>query len=137
MNPKRKLIPKILSWEKTIESRRYVMKIAPRNKIHIDDVVYFKDAGKDVVAKAEVKRVLQFDHYSDSQLENILKEYGGVWWIAFSSLSEARERAKSKKYCVLIFLKNVQSIVSFSIDKAWYGNACAWISLSDIEKIRI
>ena len=33
MNPKRKLIPKILSGEKTIESRRYMMKVAPRNKI--------------------------------------------------------------------------------------------------------
>lgn len=137
MNPKRKLIPKILSWEKTIESRRYMMRVAPWDKIHPGDTVYFKDAGKEVVAKAEVKRVLQFDHYSDSQLENILKEYGGVWWIAFSSLSEARERVKSKKYCILIFLKNPQSISSFAINKTWYGNACAWISLEHIDTIKL
>ena len=63
MNPQRKLIPKILSGEKKIESRWYMMKIAPRERIHIGDTVYFKDAGKEVTAMAEVENVIQFDHY--------------------------------------------------------------------------
>lgn len=33
MNPKRKLIPKILSGEKKIESRWYMMRVAPWDKI--------------------------------------------------------------------------------------------------------
>lgn len=138
MNPKWKLIPKILSWEKKIESRWYMMKIAPRDKIKAWDIVYFKDAGKEVTAKAEVESVMQFDHYSQDQLKNILKMYGGLWGIAFhSSLPEVFERAKPKKYCILIFLKNPKKIIPFAIDKTWYGNACAWITLSDIKNISL
>ncbi len=138
MNPKWKLIPKILSWQKTIESRRYMMKVAPWNKIQTGDTVYFKDAGKEVAAKAEVKSVMQFDHYSQDQLQNILNNYWGSWWIAFHSpLPEVFERAKPKKYCILIFLKHPKKITPFSIDKTWYGCSSAWISLPSIEKIRL
>lgn len=116
MNPKRKLIPKILSGEKTIESRRYLMKVAPRNKIHPGDTIYFKDAGKEVTALASVAKVLQFEQYTDEELDEILNSYGDA--IAFhSTLDEVFERAKPKKYCILIFLKNPQSISPFSIDK--------------------
>lgn len=136
MNPKRKLIPKILSWEKTIESRRYMMKVAPRNNINIWDTVYFKDAGKEVTASATVAKVLQFDHYTDEQLHDILNTYAEN--IAFhSALDQVYLRAKPKKYCILIFLKHPKRITPFVIDKTWYGNACARITLPDIDKIRI
>lgn len=138
MNPKWKLIPKILSWEKTIESRRYMMKVAPRNKIHPGDMVYFKDAGKEVTVKVQVEKVVQFERYSEDQLKKILKEYWGNWWIAFHSpLPEVFERAKPKKYCILMFLKHPKKITPFQIDKTWYGISCARITLPDIEKIRI
>ena len=138
MNPKRKLIPKILSWEKTIESRRYMMKVAPWNKIHAWDMVYFKDAWKEVTVSATVDKVLQYEQYTPEQLHDIIFTYWWVWGIAFhSSLSEAYERAKPKKYCLLIFLKDPKKVVPFAIDKSWYGNACAWITLLNIDTIRI
>lgn len=138
MNPKRKLIPKILSWEKTIESRRYMMKVAPRNRIHPGDAVYFKDAGKEVTVKAEVEKVMQFEQYSENQLKDILKRYGGSWWIAFHSpLPEVFQWAKPKKYCILIFLRNPKKITPFGIDKTWYGNACARISVPHIDILRL
>jgi len=136
MNPKRKLIPKILSGEKTIESRRYMMKVAPRNKIKADDTVYFKDAGKEVTASATVAKVLQYEHYDDKQLHDIVFTYWWPWWIDFhSSLDAAYERAKPKKYCILIFLRDPKKITPFVIDKTWYGSACAWISVPDIKAI--
>lgn len=137
MNPKRKLIPKILSWEKTIESRRYMMKVAPRNKIKAWDTVYFKDAGKEVTAKAEVEKVMQFEQYSEDQLKEILSIYWGKKWIAFSSLATAFARASTKRYGILIFLKHPQAIETFSIDKTWYGISCAWITLPDIAALRV
>ncbi len=138
MNPKRKLIPKILSWEKTIESRRYMMKIAPRNRIKEGDTVYFKDAGKEAGASATVAKVLQYEHYTDEQLHDIIFALWWPWWIAFhSSLDATYERAKPKNYCILVFLKDPKKITPFAIDKRWYGSACAWITLPDIEKIRI
>lgn len=136
MNPKWKLIPKILSWEKTIESRRYMMKIAPRNKIQAGDTVYFKDAGKEITALATVAKVLQFDNYTDEELHDILNNYADV--ISFHDpLDQVYQWTKLKKYCILIFLKHPKKIMPFAIDKTWYGNACAWISLPDIDKIRL
>jgi len=138
MNPKRKLIPKILSGEKKIESRRYLMKVAPRDKVHPGDIIYFKDAGKPVTLKAEVEKVLQYDHYSDQQLQEIITKYWWPWGIAFhGSLTWAYTRAKPKKYCILMFLKNPQKIKPFAIDKKWYWSACAWITVSDIENIAL
>ena len=52
-----------------------MMRVAPWNKIHRGDTVYFKDAGKEVTAKAEVEKVLQFEQYSENQLKDILKKY--------------------------------------------------------------
>ena len=135
MNPKWKLIPKILSWEKKIESRRYMIKGAPRNKIQAWDIVYFKDAGKEVTASATVAKVLQFDNYTDEQLHEILNTYADA--IAFHSLlDEVYLRAKPKKYCILIFLKHPKKITPFAIDKTWYGSACAWITVNDIKNIQ-
>ena len=136
MNPKWNLIPKILSWKKTIESRRYMMKVAPRNRIQVWDTVYFKDAGKPVTASATVANVLQYDNYIDQQLHEILSVYGDS--IAFSSpLDLVYQRAKPKKYCILVFLCHPKKITPFAIDKTGYGNACAWISIPNIDKIRI
>ncbi|MCX6824543.1 MAG: ASCH domain-containing protein [candidate division SR1 bacterium] len=138
MNPKRKLIPKILSGEKTIESRRYMMKVAPWNKIKAGDTVYFKDAAKPVTASATVAKVLQYDHYTDEELHEIITTYGGSGGIAFhGSLDGAYKWAQPKTYCILVFLKHPKKITPFSIDKTGYGNACAWISLPSIEKIRL
>jgi ASC-1-like (ASCH) protein len=116
MNPKRKLIPKILSGEKTIESRWYMMKVAPRDKIWTGDTVYFKDAGQMVTASATVAKVLQYDYYTDEDLHEILNTYADD--IAFySPLDEVYLWAKSKHYCVLIFLKYPKKILPFAIDK--------------------
>jgi len=52
-----------------------MMKVAPWNRIHSGDTVYFKDAGKDVIVKSEVQNVMQFERYSQDQLKNILKNY--------------------------------------------------------------
>ena len=116
MNPQRKLIPKILSGEKAIESRWYMMKVAPWNKISMGDTVYFKDAGKMVTASAVVAKVLQYDNYTDEQLHDILNSYAEA--IAFHSpLHEVYQWAKPKKYCILIFLKHPKKITPFAIDK--------------------
>ncbi len=136
MNPKRKLIPKILTGKKTIESRRYMMKVAPWDRIKAWDTVYFKDAGKEVTASATVAKVIQYDNYTNEQLHEILNTYADG--IAFyDPLDQVYQWAKSKKYCILVFLKHPKKITPFVIDKSWYGNACAWISLPNIDKIRL
>lgn len=61
------LIPKIISGEKTIESRWYKNRIAPWDRISEGDTVYFKDSGEPVSAVATVSKVLQFDNLDGKQ----------------------------------------------------------------------
>ena len=132
------LIPKILAGEKKIESRWYKAKTAPWNNIAQGDTVYFKDAGKPVTAKAEVEKVLQFENYSDTTLREIINQYGGIGGINFvSNPKEVFLWAQERKYCILMFLKNPQRVEPFQIDKNGYGNACAWMCVGDVEKVRI
>ena len=92
------------------------MKVAPWNNIHPGDTVYFKDAGKLVTASAMVANVLQYDHYTDEQLHEILTTYADG--IAFHDpLDNVYQRAKPKKYCILVFLKHPKKITPFAIDK--------------------
>ncbi|OGY42969.1 MAG: hypothetical protein A2729_05010 [Candidatus Buchananbacteria bacterium RIFCSPHIGHO2_01_FULL_39_14] len=131
------LIPKILAGEKTIESRWYVNKITPWDNIKEDDTIYFKNGGEPITATAQVEKVLQFEHYTKSQLKNILKTYGGNPGICFPNINQSFQILKQKNYCILIFLKNQKPIEPFHINKTGFGNACAWISVEDIEKIKI
>lgn len=138
MNKQWKLIPKILSKEKTIETRWYLHRRDPWNKIMQGDIVYFKDAGCPVTAKAIVEKVLQYDHYSQEQLKDIIAKYGGKGQIYFEdTIEEEFEWAKDKNYAILIFLKNPEPVKPFDINKQGYGNACAWLCVENIEKIKI
>ncbi len=130
------LLPKILNGDKKIESRWYMAKFAPWNKIKPNDIIYFKNSGEPVTVKAEVEKVLQFEDYDDKQLKDILERYGEG--ICFNDpLSEVLEWAEKRKYCILIFLKNPQKIEPFGINKKGFGNACAWICTDNINKIKL
>ena len=61
MNPRWRLIPRILSGEKVIESRWYLTRRAPWDRVAAGDTVYFKDAGRPVTARAKVSRVVQLE----------------------------------------------------------------------------
>ncbi len=131
------LIPKILSGEKTIESRWYVNKITPWNNLTQNDTIYFKNGGEPITATAEVEKVLQFEHYTKPQLKQILQTYGGNPGICFPDVNQSFQHLKKKNYAILIFLKNPRPIKPFHIKKAGFGNACAWITIEDINQIKI
>jgi ASC-1-like (ASCH) protein len=133
LDKKRKLLQKIISGEKTIESRWYQTKRAPWHAIAKDDVVYFKDCGEPVTAKATVQGVLFFDDLNRAKVEKIILKYGKA--IGFTNLTY-NEKYDKKRYCILMFLKDVQEIEPFDIDKTGFGNACAWMSMEDIERIK-
>ncbi len=129
------LIPKILSQEKTIESRWYINKITPWNNIQPNDTIYFKNGGQAITAQAQVEKVLQFEHYTEPQLKNILETYGGNPGICFPNVNQSFQILKQKNYCILIFLKNPKAIEPFHINKTGFGNACAWITIEDVKEI--
>jgi hypothetical protein len=132
MDRKLRLLPKILSGEKTIESRWYKFKKTPYRNVNVGDVVYFKNAGDLVSVKTKVSKVLFFDDLNDEKIINILEKYGKKIRI---NLSYANELV-GKRYCSLIFLKDFEEIAPFEIDKKGFGMMAAWISVNDIDKIK-
>lgn len=127
---------KILSGEKTIESRWYKFKHCPWDKIKKGDTVYFKDSGEQVALKAEVSRVLQFNNLTSEKIKNILKKYHKADGIINEDVQKYFEMFKNKKYCLLIFLESVKKVQPFQINKKGFGAMAAWISVDDINKIK-
>ena len=131
------LLGDILVGTKTIESRWYVNKVAPWGKIQAGDVVYFKESGRPVTAKAKVEKVLQFENLSESVVQEIIDKYGTKIAPGTSReefLAWATEQ-KNKRYCILIFLKNVTKVEPFEINKKGFGISSAWLVVKDIAKL--
>jgi len=135
MNKKWKLIDKIIAGKKTIETRWYVNKISPWDKIKIWETIYFKDSGWPITAKAEVQKIIQFE-IKKINIDDILNQYGSQICF-FDSLEEVKDRINTKNYWMLIFLKNPVKLKPFEIDKKWFGISCAWLVVPNIDKIKI
>lgn len=151
MTKKYKLIDKILTGEKKVESRWYVNKIAPWNKINVGDTIYFKNSGEKVTAKAGVKKVLQFsninkttakalfelDRDQSKTILEILTKYGKLISFSNSDYKKFAYENTNKNYCILIYLSDPQKIEPFQINKSGYGNACAWICIDSVNSIKL
>lgn len=127
-----KMLDKILDGRKTIESRWYVNKVNPWQNVSKGDVVYLKETGDPIRAKADVDDVLFFENLNKQSIDHILNEYGGR-----ICLDESHHHLlKNKKYCILIFLNNVEKIHPFEIDKRGFGIASAWLTVDGIDSLR-
>ena len=131
------LTDKILSGQKKIESRWYKNKARPWDKIKKGDTVYFKNSGEPVKIKAEVSGVMQFEDLTPKLVKDIFNKYGKDDGIEKTDFSEFFEMFKNKKYCLLVFLKNPVEIKPFEIDKTGFGAMSAWITVDDINRIKM
>jgi len=127
-------IERIVSGYKTIESRWYVNRISPYNKISKGDQIYFKYVGGEVIAKASTNRVIQFNNLTLAKIGKILQKYGEkIDTINYDYNTWGRR----KNYCILIFLINPCWISQpFKICKTGFGMASAWISINNILDIK-
>ena len=134
LNKQWKLLPKILSGEKSIESRWYKNRYSPWDKIKVGDKVFFKNSGEKVSVVTNITKVLQFDNLNKSKIRNLLLEYGKR--ICISS-NENSPWFEGKRYCILMFLGEVRRLEKpFAIDKSGFGNACAWMCVNDINLVK-
>jgi len=144
------LIPKIISGEKTIESRWYKSKIAPWDRINVGDVVYFKNSGENITVKATVSKVQQFDLKALAEnslfalaktkqeiVEDIYNKYGKDIGLEVLNREELINTNLNKNYCILVFLKSPKKINPFRINKTGFGCSCAWITINDISRLKI
>ena len=83
------LLGDILRGTKTIESRWYVNRINPWNKVKKGDTVHFKESGCPVTIKACVSKVLQYENLDRKTNLKIIQDYG-----KFISPSSSQEKLK-------------------------------------------
>lgn len=130
------LTEKILSGEKKIESRWYMNRSRPWGNISAGDTVYFKNTGEPIKLVSIVEKVMQFDELTPDKVAEILKEFGKDDGIPIEKSSEYYERFKNKKYCILIFLKDVESVSPFEINKTGFGNMAAWLTAAKLLELK-
>jgi ASC-1-like (ASCH) protein len=129
------MIPKILSGKKTIESRWYQTKRAPWNTIAVGDQIYFKNSGEPVTVEAKVLKVLQFELHSKQDATKIISKYGKDICLVNTDINSWD---KIHKYCILIFLGKAKAIPKpFEINKTGFGAPTTWLSVPNIETIKI
>jgi len=132
LSKKRKLLDKIISGEKKIESRWYKFKRPPYGLIRKGDIIYFKESGEPVSAKARVSKVITYENLNKELIREIIRKYGKLIGIDMSFMEQVIE----KRYSILVFLDNVQKISPFEINKKGYGLMSAWITVNDINQLR-
>lgn len=132
------LLADILEGKKTVESRWYINKVAPWNQIKAGDEVYFKESGSSIKVKTVVSKVTQYENLDPVKIKKIINEYGSK--IAPSSTQKEldiwSQGLNKKRYCILIFLANIEKVEPFEIDKTGFGSACAWMATQDINRLR-
>lgn len=136
MQPAWGLLPKILSGQKTIEMRWYKTRQRPWGEIEAGDMLYFKDAGQPVTARAEVGKVVEYDNLDAGRIRDLLNEYGQAAGFEAKEMPEIARRFNCKRYCIIIYLKKAQKIKPFEINKAGFGSQTAWLVLDDINRIK-
>jgi hypothetical protein len=103
--------------KKTIESRWYLNKYKPWGIIKKGDLVYFKNSGELVIARAEVKKVVQFSGLNTQKVQEILGDYCQSLGIEPWDIPLWRTMLAHKKYGILLFLKNPKLVTPFQMKK--------------------
>ncbi|MEO6728919.1 MAG: hypothetical protein ABIM99_03275 [Candidatus Dojkabacteria bacterium] len=135
MNPKLKFIEKILSEEKTIETRWYKHRIAPWNKIFPGDEIFFKNSGTDITAKAKVLKVEQYDNLNEQKVRELIDKNFKEFGLNSDIKDQFASKHIDKSYAILIWLKDAKRTKPMAINKSGFGNAAAWLTLPRIESI--
>lgn len=130
-----RLIDKILSSGKIVESRWYKTKHSPWDKVGAGDSIYFKNTGEPVSVKAKVSKVLQIEVLSEKQKQDILVKYQDDLGVK-EIMPSIQEYVRGKKYCLLVFFENAKKVEPFEINKKGFGAMAAWITVDNINKIK-
>jgi ASC-1-like (ASCH) protein len=130
------MLPKILSGEKTIESRWFKNKSSPWGKIKAGDIIYLKNSGETVSVRVGVRKMIQFENLNPEKVRGILNKYGKEDGIGNNAKEKYFNLFKDKRYCLLVFLEKPEKILPFKINKKGFGVMAAWMCVEDIEKVK-
>jgi hypothetical protein len=80
--------------------------------------------------------VLYFSDLTPEKVLEILEKYAKDDGIEEERIPEFFERFKHKRFCILIYLKHVQRVVPFEINKQGFGAMASWISVDNVSRLK-
>lgn len=131
------LTEKILTGEKSIETRWYKNRVKPWGCINPGDTIYFKDSGEPVTVKATVEKVEQFAELNEHEIQRILNKYSADDLGTREIPAEISSYVRGKRYAIIIHLKDPVSVTPFNISKKGYGLQSAWLCVGDITNAKV
>ncbi len=100
------------------------------------DIVYFKNSGEPVTAKAVVTKVEQFEISNNEEALNIMRDRARADLGTTEIPEEVRKYTQDKRYAIFVHLKDAETIQPFEIDKTGFGAQTAWLAIKDVREIR-
>lgn len=131
------LLEGVITGQKKIESRFYSQKVKPWDDITEKDTVYFKNTGGKVEIKAGVKKVLQFENLDPKKVKELITKHHIGLGLKITEIPYFLHLFQDKKYAILIFLKKIEKIEPFDIDKDGISPMSGWITVDDIAQISL
>lgn len=112
----RSVIEAILSGHKTIETRFSKHKIAPFGMVSVDDLVFIKPPGEDIIGQFRVKKVFNFEGLTEKDIENIFNEYKErIGWGKMEEEERYFEDKKNSLFGTLIFIGESERLITSPI----------------------
>lgn len=132
---KAKELDDLISGKKTAVLRGAAGRKLPHGRVNAGDILYFiQNNGEGLIqAKAEVKEVFNSDKMTKEESEDLIQKNMDILQLKNTQL----KRWSGKRYLVIIKIKNVVKIPSFSIDKSDFSNMDDWLIVEDIKKVKI
>jgi ASC-1-like (ASCH) protein len=129
-------LEKIISGQKTIESRWLGRRSAPWKKVHAGDVIYFKNTGEMVSCRAVCRKVEYIELTGKHDCTQIVSEYGSQ--LGIGNADDFLKTITHKKYAALIYLEHVEVLSQpFNISKKGFGLQSSWMCVGDIQSVII
>lgn len=135
MTRKLPFLQRILNGQKIIESRWYLSKRVPWNRVQIGDTIYFKNVGDPVTVQAVITQIEQFFDLNPLSITHLVRTKAHALGLFGHEINAFIEQNKYKKYAVFMHLENVNLIKPFQVNKKGFGAMSAWISVPDIKQI--
>jgi hypothetical protein len=108
---------RILSGQKTVETRFSKRKIDPFGKVNVGDTVYLKESGKkDVVGQFIVKKIISFESLDQQDWDFIKTHYGQALSLGDPQSDETFFKShESANFGTIIFIGEVEQLITSPI----------------------
>ena len=115
---------RLLSGEKTIESRFTRTRRPPFDSVSVGDVIHFKVSGGDVIGTSRVRRLVRYADLTPTRLRSLERRYGRRLATTPAYWTQRRDC----RFGVLIWLTPLRPAVTPPAIPRQFGNA--WVEVS-------